>query len=136
MQYPHQSVSHAGQTQPFAHFCICSLPVRPGSQCFFPLHHSNNIFFFLLTLCIFSTPTDDEIAVHSLEKRSQSKFCKNRARCCLRKRTYLRLSINTAVRAGVIASKRSARTLAAPWSAGLTRAHHGAAIVAATAISH
>lgn len=28
---------------------------------------------------------------------------------------------HSAVRAGVIASKRSARTLAAPWSAGLTQ---------------
>lgn len=53
------------------------------------------LFFFLLTLCIFSTPTDDETAVHSLEKRSQSKFCKNRVRCCLWKWTYLGLSINT-----------------------------------------
>lgn len=43
---------------------------------------------------------------------------------------------HSAVRAGVIASKRSARTLAAPWSAGLTQAHHGAASVAVTAISH
>lgn len=77
--------------------------MRPGSQRFFPLHHSNNIFYFLLAVCIFSTPTD-EIAVHSLEKRSQSKFCKNRARCCLWKWTYLRLSINTAVRAGVTCS--------------------------------
>lgn len=82
--------------QPFAHFCICSLPVRPGGASFpFITLHSNNIFIFLLTLCIFRTPTDDEIAVHSLEKRSQSKFCKNRASCCLWKWTYSGLCINT-----------------------------------------